>query len=221
MANLNFYRPITVGEDMSPYSADINIEVTIDISKYFDKEDFCQDGYVFKAPSGRKFYYGYTKGGTPPFISNKRVGFAPNSTKVTDTYFHADITSLAEDIHAFYEYLKQEKENKKIIAKTIAKGMRNTRVAMITLSLNSIIPKNFTGRTLPDFVSSNGICFYYDTHPSISPVIAKEQVWFDGIEISDFINEDEDFNIDEISKGFNEYRSFLKGYFAAKAEKND
>ncbi len=201
MANLNFYINKVVKEN-NPYPADINIEVTIDISKYFDKKDFCREGYTFVAPSGREFHYGYTIKSFVPLIGGTSVWFEANSTKVKDDYYNADITSLAEDINAFYEYLEREKNK-----------------CFLRLSLRDIIPSNFKEVTLPDFISSNNILFYYDTQPEISPVIARNQVWFNEPELTDEI--DPDMDVNEILKGFEEYKTFLKGYFAAKAKSNE
>lgn len=196
MANLNFYTNNTVKEN-NPYPADISIKVTIDISKYFDRKDFCKEGYCFIAPSGRRFYYGHTERGIVPVLSKTAVWFGTDSTKVKDIYIHSDIVSLAEDIQAFYEYLEREKNKH-----------------FLTLSLCDIIPSNFNEIALPDFISSNNVLFYYDTKPGIIPVIAYDQVWFNAPEIVDEI--DSDMDVSEILKGFEEYKIFLKGYFAAR-----
>lgn len=196
MANLNFYTNSATKEN-NPYPADINIKVTIDISKYFDKKDFCKEGYCFIAPSGRRFYYGHTRKSITPAIGSLSVWFKAGSTKIEDDYYNADITSLAEDINAFYEYLEKEKSKH-----------------FLTLSLHDIIPSNFNEIALPDFISSNNVLFYYDTKPGIIPVIAYDQVWFNAPEIVDEI--DSDMDISEILKGFEEYKIFLKGFFAAR-----
>lgn len=199
MANLNFYTNNAVKEN-NPYPADINIKVTIDISKYFDKKYFCEEGYCFIAPSGRRFYYGHTLKSITPAIGCLSVWFKAGSTKVEDDYYNSDIASLAEDINAFYEYLEQEKSKH-----------------FLTLSLYDIIPSNFNEVSLPLFVSSNGIHFYYDTQPEITPIIARDQVWFNVPELTNKI--DLGIDVNEILKGFEEYKTFLKGYFAAKVEK--
>ena len=196
MANLNFYTNRAIKEN-NPYPADINIEVTIDISKYFDKKDFCREGYTFVAPSGRKFHYGHTRKSITPAIGSLSVWFKAGSTKVEDDYYNADITSLAEDIQAFYEYLEREKSEH-----------------FLTLSFCDIIPSNFNEVVLPNFISSNSIYFYYNTSPEITPVIACNQVWFNAPKITDEI--DSEMEVNEILKGFEEYKIFLKGYFAAK-----
>ena len=201
MANLNFYTNRAIKEN-NPYPADINIEVTIDISKYFDRRDFCREGYTFVAPSGRTFYYGHTRKSITPAIGSLSVWFKAGSTKVEDDYYNADITSLAEDIQAFYEYLEQEKSEH-----------------FLTLSLRDIIPSNFYEVTLPDFISSNNVLFYYDTNPGVIPVIACNQIWFNAPEITDEI--DSEMDVNEILKGFEEYKTFLKGYFAAKRQDNE
>lgn len=209
MANFSIYTE----EEEKSYAADINIEVTIDISKYFDKEDFCEEGYTFVAPSGRVFYYGDTSRGIIPLITKSSVWFGTKSTKVEDAYYSADIASLAQDINAFYEYLEKEKENK------LAADMNDTHTTKVTLTLRDVIPRDLKRTRLPLFISSNNIRFHYDTCHDIVPVISKYHIWFDAPEIADIIYEDEDTGIDEIYKGFEEYKNFLKGYFAAKAEK--
>ena len=196
MANLNFYTNSAIKEDSS-YPADINIKVTIDISKYFDRKDFCKEGYCFTAPSGRRFYYGHTRKSIIPSIGGLSVWFKANSTKVEDDYYNADITSLAEDINAFYQYLERKKNKN-----------------YLTLSLHDIIPSNFNRVVLPIFLSSNDIYFYYNPYPEITPIISCDQVWFNAPELTDEINPEMDVN--EILKGFEEYRIFLKGFFAAR-----
>ena len=101
MANLN-YSTNRITAKKNSYPVDINIEVTIDISKYFDKKDFCKEGYCFTAPSGRRFYYGHTRKSITPAIGGLSVWFKAGSTKVEDDYYNSDIASLAEDINAFY-----------------------------------------------------------------------------------------------------------------------
>ena len=209
MANLSFYIDKDI-EEANPYTADIQIEVTIDIRKYFDTKDFCRDGYTFVAPSGREFHYGHTLRGIIPLISESSIWFGSSSIRVEDDYYSADIACLARDINAFYEYLEKEKEKRDLLAKDID----NTYPTKIRLSLREVIPSKYINEVLPDFVSSNGIVFYYDTHPAITPVIAKKQVWFNAPEITDIINENENIDIEEIYEGFEEYKNFLKRYFA-------
>ena len=196
MANLNFYTNSAIKEDNS-YPADINIKVTIDISKYFDKKDFCEEGYCFTAPSGRRFHYGHIRKNIIPAIGSLSVWFKAGSTKVEDDYYNSDIASLAEDINAFYEYLERGKSKH-----------------FLTLSLYNIIPLNFKGTTLPDFISSNDVLFYYDTNPGVIPVITPKEVWFNAPEITDKI--DLGIDVNEILKGLEEYKIFLKGFFAAR-----
>ena len=119
------------------------------------------------------------------------------SSLVQDIYLHSDIAPLAEDINAFYEYLERGKSTH-----------------FLTLSLYNIIPLNFKGTTLPDFISSNDVLFYYDTNPGVIPVITPKEVWFNAPEITDKI--DLGIDVNEILKGLEEYKIFLKGFFAAR-----